>query len=26
MVMMDKNNMQVADLIQKWLAEQGLHR
>lgn len=26
MVMMDKNNMQVADLINNWLGEQGLYR
>jgi hypothetical protein len=26
MVMMDKNNMAVADLIQQWLGEQGLYR
>jgi hypothetical protein len=24
MVMMDKNNAQVADLIQKWLVDKGL--
>jgi len=24
MLMMDKNNAQVADLIQKWLADRGL--
>jgi pimeloyl-ACP methyl ester carboxylesterase len=26
MLMMDKNNRQVADLIQKWLTEQGLYK
>ncbi len=24
--MMDKNNREVADLIQKWLGEKGLYR
>ena len=24
MLMMDKNNAQIADLIQKWLADKGL--
>jgi hypothetical protein len=26
MIMMDKNNDQVADVIQKWLADKGLYR
>ena len=26
MLMMDRNNLQVAELIQEWLAKQGLYR
>jgi len=26
MLMMDRNNLQVAGLIQEWLAKQGLYR
>jgi len=26
MLMMDRNNLQVAGLIQQWLAKQGLYR